>query len=66
LIAQGFIETRLRSIFKKFVGRYHHLTLPYRISVTTMADDMIGHDIVVNSTFDSLIRHRGHHDGCRM
>jgi len=25
----------------------------------------VGHDIVVMITFDSLIRHRGHHDGCR-
>jgi len=22
------------------VGRYHHLTLPYRVSVTTMANDI--------------------------
>jgi len=26
----------------------------------------VGHDSVVMSTFHSLIRHRGHHDGCRM
>jgi len=26
----------------------------------------VGHDIVVMSTFHSLIRDRGHHDGCRM
>jgi len=26
----------------------------------------VDHDIVVMSTFHSLIRHRGHHDGCRM
>jgi len=26
----------------------------------------LSHDIVVMSTFRSLIRHRGHHDGCRM
>jgi len=26
----------------------------------------VGHDIVVMSTFHSLIRHGGHHDGCRM
>jgi len=26
----------------------------------------VGHDIVVMSTIHSLIRHRGHHDGCRM
>jgi len=32
------IETRLRSILKKFFGRYHHSTLPYRVSVTTMAN----------------------------
>jgi len=37
---QGFIETRLRSILKKLFGRYHHLTLPYRVSVTTMANDI--------------------------
>jgi len=40
LLNQGFIETRLRSIFEKFFGRYHHLTLPYRVSVTTMANDI--------------------------
>jgi len=27
LLNQGFIETRLRSILKKFFGRYHHLSL---------------------------------------
>jgi len=26
----------------------------------------VGHDIVAMSTFHSLIRQRGHHDGCRM
>jgi len=26
----------------------------------------VGHDIVVKSTFHSLIRHGGHHDGCCM
>jgi len=26
----------------------------------------VGRDIVVMSTFHSLIRHKGHHDGCRM
>jgi len=40
LLSQGFIETRLRSTLKQFVGRYHHLTLPYRVSVTTMANDI--------------------------
>jgi len=24
----------------------------------------VGHDIVAMSTFHSLVRHRGHHDGC--
>jgi len=37
---QGFIETRLRSIFKKFFGRYYLLTLPYRVSVTTKVNDI--------------------------
>jgi len=40
LLNQGSIETRLRSILKKFFGRYHHLTFPYRLSVTTMANDI--------------------------
>jgi len=40
LLNQGFTETRLRSILKKFFGRYHHLTLPFRVSVTTMANDI--------------------------
>jgi len=26
----------------------------------------VGHNIVVMSTFHSVIRHKGHHDGCRM
>jgi len=26
----------------------------------------VSQDIVVVSTFHSLIRHRGHHDGCHM
>jgi len=34
------METRLISTLKKFFGRYHHLTLSYRISVTTMANDI--------------------------
>jgi len=39
----GFIETRLRSTLNYyffFGGRYYHLTLPYRFSVTTMANDI--------------------------
>jgi len=28
--------------------------------------ESVGHDIVVMSTFHSLMRHRGRHDGCRM
>jgi len=40
LLNHGFIETRLRSTRKKFFGRYHHLTLPYHASVTTMANDI--------------------------
>jgi len=40
LLSQCFIETRLRSTLTKFFGRYHHLTLPYRVSVTTMANDI--------------------------
>jgi len=27
---------------KTLFGRYHHLTLPYRASVTTMANDICG------------------------
>jgi len=38
LLSQGFLETRLKSTLKKFFGRYHHLTLLYRLSVTTMAN----------------------------
>jgi len=40
LLNQGFIETRLRSTLKKLFGRYHHLTLSYRVSVTTMDNDI--------------------------
>jgi len=40
LLSQGFIETRLISTLKRGFGRYHHLTLPYRVSVTTMANDI--------------------------
>jgi len=25
---------------KRFFGRYHHLTLPHRVSVTTIANDI--------------------------
>jgi len=64
LLSQGFIETRLMSTHKKFF--YHHLTLPYRVSVTTMAMPSVGHGSVVMSTFHSLIRHMGNHDECRM
>jgi len=64
LLNQGFIETRIWSILKKFFRRYHHLTLPYRLSVTTMADDTLDHDIFVMSTFHLLIRHRGHPAAC--
>jgi len=38
-LSQGFIETRLRSTIQKYFGRYHNLTLPYRVSVT-MANDI--------------------------
>jgi len=40
LLSQGFIKTRLRSILKTFFGRYHHLTLPYRVSVTNIANNI--------------------------
>jgi len=30
----------LRSTLKKFFGRYHHLTLSYRVSVTTKANNI--------------------------
>jgi len=33
-----FLETRLISTLQNIFGRYHHLTLPYRVSVTTMAN----------------------------
>jgi len=56
LLNQGFIETRQISILNKFFGRYHHLTLPYRVSVTTLTS--VGHDIVVISTCHSFIWHR--------
>jgi len=39
-----------------FFGRYHHLTLPYRVSVTTMA---VCDDIVVMRAFYFLIGHDG-------
>jgi len=40
LLSQGLIETRLISTLKKFFGRNHHFTLPYRFTVTTMANDI--------------------------
>jgi len=40
LLSQGFIETTFRSTLKKFFGRYHHLTLPYLVPVTTMANNI--------------------------
>jgi len=30
----------LKSTLKTFVGRYHHLTLTYRVSLTTVANDI--------------------------
>jgi len=42
LLNQGFIETRLKSILKKFFGRCHHLTLPCRVSVATVASGICG------------------------
>jgi len=38
LLSQVFIGTRLRSTIKKCFSSYHHLTLPCRVSVTTMAN----------------------------
>jgi len=40
LLSQGFIETRPISTLKKLFSRYYHLTLPYHVSVTTMANDI--------------------------
>jgi len=42
LLNQGFIETWLRSTctLTKCFGCYHHLTLLYRVSVITMANDI--------------------------
>jgi len=47
-----------------FFGRYHHLTLPYRVSVTTIANDISVAMILLS--WVRFIWHRGHHDGCRM
>jgi len=47
-----------------FFCRYHHLTLPYQRPPWLMTS--VDHDIVVRSTFNSLIRYMGHHHGCRM
>jgi len=35
-LSQVFLEIRLKSTLKKVFGRYHHLILPYRVSVTTI------------------------------
>jgi len=35
-------RTRLISTLKKFFGRCHRLTLPFRVSVTAVADDICG------------------------
>jgi len=40
LFSESFIETRLRLTLKTFFGRYHHLSLSYRVSVTIMANDI--------------------------
>jgi len=34
------LETRLRSTLKKYFGRNYHLTLPYRVPVTNMVNDI--------------------------
>jgi len=57
------METGLRSILKKFFGRYHHLTLLIVSQWPPWVMTSIGHDIVVMRTFHFLMRHRGHHDG---
>jgi len=51
-------------MLKMLFDRCHHLTLPYRVSVSTWLMTSVGHGIVLMSTFHSLIRHRGHHDTC--
>jgi len=40
ILSQSFIETRVGSTPKKCFSRYHHLTLPLSVSVTTMANDI--------------------------
>jgi len=61
LLNQDFIETRLISILKKILV----VTIIWHSLIVThwppWLMTYVGHDIVVMSTFHSLIRHRGHH-----
>jgi len=72
LLNQGFIETRLRSTLKTFFFFFWSLPsfdTPLKLFASQWPPWLmtsVGHDIVVISTFHSLIRHRGHHNGCRV
>jgi len=64
LLSQGFIETRLRSTVKMFLV----VTIIWQSLIVSQWPPWlmtsVGHDIVVMSTFHSLMRQRWHHDGC--
>jgi len=45
---------------------YHHLTLPYRVSLTTMANDIYRPWYCCHEYVSFLDTTWGHQDGCRM
>jgi len=55
---QSWFHRNYTKIYKCF-GRYHHSTIPYRISVTTLTNDICMTWYCCYEYFHSLIRHRG-------
>jgi len=60
LLAVLSLETYQYHINKNYIARFR---LSARVDIL-VSIEWIAYDIVVMSTFHSLIWHRGHHDGC--
>ena len=46
LLTQGYIVERIKSSLRKFYGRYRDLTEQYKIPLSRMLNDVLGHDRV--------------------
>jgi len=57
---------RFQTIIWVFLDKIFQYTLKVAVSVNTMANDICTPRYCCISKFHSLIRHRGHYDGCRM